>query len=113
MLNTQAGLSVFVRMQQNRVFFRRGHFVNRLIEPGYRVLFFLQFSKRSSALRFKMEELIKLCNILFFIGCLVTVKAQGKKYIATAQLALIVGPPTARHCNGVSLAGHWWPVVVC
>ena len=94
-------------MQQNRFFFRRGHFVNRLIEPGDRVLFFLQFSKRSSALRFKMEEIIKLCNILFFIGCLVTVKAQGKKYIATTQLVHIVGPPAARQRYAISMAYRW------
>ena len=51
-----------------------------------------------------------MVSLKLFLAIVVRTPLKSQSYQSSIQCRAIIGPPAKRHLNGVSLAGHWWPV---
>ena len=51
-----------------------------------------------------------MVSLKLFLAILARTPLKSQSYQSSIQCSVLIGPPAKRHLNGVSLAGHWWPV---
>ena len=58
----------------------------------------------------KLQKYMVSLKLFLHVAILVRTPLKSQSYQSSIQCWAIIGPPVKRHLNGISLAGHWWPV---